>query len=90
VNDAVEKVLRNNDHFDWPLIAERTSDATASIEIEPGEKQDLEFEFGVPAEVKVVRVYTYFRNNQIKSGREIGWSASSDYDFRTLDNRGKK
>jgi hypothetical protein len=85
VNDAIEKVVRNEDQFDWPLIAERTSDATTSIEIEPGEKQTLEFEFAVAAEIKVVRVYSYFRNEKLKGGREIGWTTSGYYNFRTPD-----
>jgi len=63
----------------------------ASFDIEPGEKQLLEFEFVVPSEVKVVRVYTYFRNDQkLKDGSEVGWTASSYYDFRTPNGEGRK
>jgi hypothetical protein len=74
-NDAIKNIKRKNDHFGWPLIAERNGNVEYSIE--PGEKQLLEFEFIVPPEVKVARVYSYFRNEKLKEGGEIGWFASS-------------
>ena len=41
-----------------------------------------DFEFVTPSNVRAVRIYTYFRNEQkSKRGTEIGWTASSYYDF---------
>lgn len=91
MNDALNKVERQGDHFTWALVAERNATLNP-LNIEPGEKQDLEFEFAVLSEIKVVRVYSYFRNDQnMKDGSEIGWATSSYYDFRPSDStRGTK
>ncbi|WP_447979626.1 hypothetical protein [Candidatus Nitrospira bockiana] len=84
VNDALQGIERNADRFSWPLIAERDTKFTQPLDIEPGEKDFIEFEFAVPSEVAVVRVYSYFRNDQKSdSTNEVGWSLSSQYDFRT-------
>jgi hypothetical protein len=83
VNAAIKKIERKDDRFSWGLITERNTKFENSIRIEPGEKQLLDFEFVVPSVVKVVRVYSYVHNEMLKDSGEIGWSASSYYDFRT-------
>lgn len=89
LKDASADVQRKDDRFAWPLIAERN--VTANIEIEPGEKQSLDYEFVIPVTVKAVRIYTYFRNQHRSSKRkEIGWYLSSYYDFATSPDGGKK
>jgi hypothetical protein len=89
LKDASAELERKEDRFAWALIAER--DVKTTIEIEPGEKQSLDYEFVVPSTVKAVRIYTYFRNEQrSKTGKEIGWYASSYYDFSTSRDGGKK
>jgi hypothetical protein len=89
LKDASAEVERKDDHFTWPLIAER--DVKATIEIEPGEKQSLDYEFVIPSTVKAIRIYTYFKNEQrSKKDKEIGWYASSYYDFSTAHDGGKK
>jgi hypothetical protein len=89
LKDASAEIERKDDRFAWPLIAER--DIKTTIEIEPGEKQSLDYEFVVPSAIKAVRIYTYFRNEQkSKKDKEIGWYASSYYDFSTAHNGGKK
>ena len=73
-------VMRQTNGFPWPLIAER--ELSPFFDIEPGEKQNLDFEFVTPSDVKVVRVYTYFRNDQKSADDdEVGWATSSYYDF---------
>lgn len=82
MKEALANVDRNEDRFTWPLIAERNMTFKPSAEIEPGEKQSFDFEFVTPSNVRAVRIYTYFRNEQkSKRGTEIGWTASSYYDF---------
>jgi hypothetical protein len=84
VNAAIKESERQADRFSWPLIAEREKGFEQPLDIEPGEKAPIEFEFVVPSDVKVIRVYSYFRNDQKSNGdNEIGWSMSSHYDFRT-------
>ena len=91
VNEAIKQIERQGDHFTWPLIAERNNSFTPPFDIEPGEKQTLEIEFAIPSEVKVVRVYAYFRNDQkFKDGSEVGWTASSYYEFRAPNGVGTR
>lgn len=86
---AATEIDRKEDRFAWPLIAERN--VTTRIEIEPGEKQSLDYEFVVPATTKAVRVYTYFKNDQkSKKSHEMGWYTSSFYEFSTSHDGEKK
>jgi len=91
VREALSNTVRKDDQFSWPLIGERELKFTKTDEVEPGEKQTLDFEFAVPSSVKLVRVYTYFQNKQ-KSGndKELGWATSGYYDFATSSKGGKK
>jgi len=86
IDAAIKKVERQEDQFSWLLIAERENSFDPPYAVEPGgEKQTLDFEFVAPSEVKVVRVYAYFRNEKrSKEGKEIGWDSSSYYDFHAL------
>ena len=74
IKNALKKVEREKNRFTWPLIAERTQIREKVLDIEPGEKQLIEYEFAVNAAIKVVRIYSYFRNDQrLNSETEIGW-----------------
>lgn len=89
VDAALKETERQADRFGWPLIAERDKRFEQPLDIEPGEKDLVEFEFAVPSGVKVIRVYSYFRNDQKSKGEnEVGWFMSSYYDFRT-SNKGQ-
>ncbi len=91
IKDATQAVMRKSNNFSWPMIAKREENSSDLINIEPEEKQTFEFEFAVPPEVKVARVYSYFRNDQISTlDSEIGWAMSSYYDFRGSCDGGKK
>lgn len=82
VREAASTVARNRDSFSWPLITKRERDFEESSSMEPGEKQRLEFEFVIPAHVRVARVYTYVKNNLLGiPGDEYGWSMTSYYNF---------
>jgi hypothetical protein len=88
---ASEKIERESDGFTWPLVAKRETISEDVGPIEPGEKQSLEYEFILPSDVKIVRVYTYFKNGIISEPKnEIGWEASSYYDLRPSNEGGKK
>lgn len=82
VNNALKETERRTDRFSWPLIAKREKSLKPSLDIEPGEKDFIDFEFVVPSEIKVIRVYSYFRNDQrSKGGNEFGWTVSSYYEL---------
>lgn len=83
IDQALNEVIRKNDRFTWPLLAERQIEFDFPFEIEPGEKELIDFEFVIPLTVEVTRIYCYFRNEEkTRNGYEVGWSASSIYDMR--------
>ena len=91
IKRASEAVVRKTNNFSWPMIAKREENLPEGISVEPEEKQVFEFEFVLPSEVKVARVYSYFRNDLLSmSLNEIGWVMSSYYDFRKPCEGGKK
>lgn len=89
---AANEVEQQGDRFPWPLIAERKENYAPTYDIEPGESQLLDFEFATPSKIQVVRVYSYFQNQQrqMSNGQELGWASSSYYDFRASEGGGKK
>jgi hypothetical protein len=89
VKAALVGTGRQNNEFSWPLLAEREQVFEPPLDIEPGEKELVEYEFALPADIEVVRVYSYFRNDKKTSGRnETGWTVSSHFDFRRSENKG--
>jgi len=89
INVAVQDRIMRADRFTWPLLSERTIDTP--LEIEPGEKEMIDFEFAVPSHVKVVRIYSYFRNETKRKGQsEMGWGLSNYYDFGANEKGVKK
>jgi len=81
---AKSSVARKTDRFTWPLLCERVRDHETPVLIEPGEKEELDFEFAVAADVQLVRVHSHFQNEQgTKEGAEIGWGTSTYYDLRS-------
>jgi hypothetical protein len=91
LREAAANSKRKDDRFTWPLIGERIATFEPAVEIEPGERQNFDFEFITPREVKAVRIYTYIRNEQeYKKNNEEGWAASSYYDFPPSNGRGTK
>jgi hypothetical protein len=81
LNQALNSPQRADNHFPWPLVAER-DDATHRL-IEPGEEDMVDIEFAVPAAADTIRVYTYFNNPKISSrANEMGWWTADFYSFR--------
>lgn len=83
INHSLQTVDKEEDRFSWPLVSERVKHYGKGLDIEPGEKDVIDFEFAIPSSVKVIRIYTYFRNEDKSVGSsEVGWSDSIYYDFR--------
>jgi|SRR5215211_7279349 len=79
---ALEKIDREEDRFSWPLLAQRSKSFNSPILIEPGEKDSFDFEFAVPSDINVIRIYSYFTNERISTPRnESGWKATTFYKF---------
>lgn len=65
----------------WPLLCQRNCNWNSeAIEIEPGESEELHFDFVVEHTEKVV-VYSYFKNLKKHRKREIGWNKTTTYDI---------
>jgi hypothetical protein len=83
LNGAAENVVRKQDRFTWPLLAERVAEFKPPLDIEPNEKDFIDYEFALGSKIEVIRVYTYFRNDKRSAEKDqLGWSIASYYDFR--------
>ncbi len=71
---------------DWPIIAERTHHPI-DHEIEPGECDEIHFDFELEAGVETVLTYSYLKNVAKKKRRpfgeprEIGWNTTTTYEL---------
>jgi hypothetical protein len=86
LNTTLKETKRKADKFSWLLLYERDNSYKEPIEIEPDEKEMMDFEFVIHSRVKAVRVYSYFQNeSKTNDNKTIGWDTSAIYDFRKLD-----
>lgn len=68
---------------EWPLLSEKKLKfQKGEREIEPGETDELHFDFVIDPDVQLVVVYSYLKNVK-KRRREIGWNVTSIYDLRS-------
>jgi hypothetical protein len=66
---------------EWPLVAEKeVAWPQGSCEIEPGERQQLDFDFAVESSLTTVLAYAYVKN-LAKRKTEIGWDAQMAVDL---------
>ena len=74
-----EALIDKRREVDWPDIDTKESEWNGSdFEIEPGETDQVEFDFIISDGLKKVQIYSYIRNHK-KWFREIGWSKTSLY-----------
>jgi hypothetical protein len=83
IAQGVEPPLDGQAEFDWPTLGckEITHDFGAA-EIEPGESEQLHFEFLIDPTIKAIKVYSYFKNMRKQKqwcicgepNGEIGWN----------------
>jgi len=70
--------------IDWPLIEAREITGKESFrEIEPGETDNLYFDFIVDGSLETIFFWTYF-HNQAKHGRVVGWNTTSTHEVLSL------
>lgn len=82
INAALKERKQEKNRFVWPLLSEIVKDNN-TIFLEPGESQTLDYEFAIKSKVKIVRIYSYVRNEQrSKDGKEIGWTVSTYYKMK--------
>ena len=76
--------FRKKEIFDWTTIQfVKIEWPEGKIEIEPSEADQLDFEFIIPSQYKVIKIYSWFTNLEKNVGGEtIGWTASKLYNIK--------
>lgn len=96
--DMLAEMIKGNEPVDeegmeysWLLAAdEKEKDwARGERQIEPGESDQVNFDFILSPELETILVYTYFRNAQIRRAKELGWRITNVYDLEFSKHGGK-
>lgn len=64
----------------WPRIG-KSYEPQLDIKIEPGEEDNLDYEFIIPSYVKTVKIYSYFSKQE---NPPLGWAKSTIYDLKEI------
>lgn len=97
--DMLAKILKGEEplgeeglEYLWPLAVDKKEKewSKGSHEIEPGESDQVHFDFLLGPDVETIIVYSYFRNAK-KFGRkkELGWQITNVYDLKPSTNGGE-
>lgn len=77
-----ERTKEDEAEIQWPLLGEvDLSGKEQRCEIEPGEKEEFDFDFVIDSEIKSVVIYSYFKNRK-KIRKKIGWNKTTIYDIK--------
>jgi hypothetical protein len=77
-----ERTEEQESEIQWPLLGEvDLSGKEQRCEIEPGEKEEFDFDFVIDSKIKSVVIYSYLKNRK-KGRKEIGWNKTSIYDIK--------
>jgi hypothetical protein len=77
VRQGEDPVDAGSTEYLWPSLGERRTNWEASPrELEPGEVEEIHYDFAIDSEAETIEVYSYFKNSE-KRGREIGWSLTT-------------
>jgi hypothetical protein len=80
---ALADPVHKQDRFTWPLIGYRENQTKNSLDLEPDEKEEQDYEFVVPSSVEFVRIYSYYQNDERSTGADTGWRTSTFHDLKT-------
>lgn len=85
---AADPVPEKEKEFPWPLLVSRESNwRKGEFEIEPGESDQVTYDFFLGDKLETVRVYVYFENEKKrKREKRIGWGITTLYDLRPRSN----
>ena len=82
ISEGKDPVCEQETEIEWPLLMDRDSDwKEREFEIEPGEEDQIVYDFIIDANVQTVVVYSYLKNVS-KGSRDIGWSLTTVYDLK--------
>lgn len=81
IRQGVDPVPEGGTDVEWPLLKSREPEfEKVDCEIEPGETQDINYDFIVDSDVETVQVYSYVRNEK-KRKRKLSWELTTLYDL---------
>lgn len=81
INKGKDPVEDKHTEVLWPLIARKELKLKkGDLEIEPGESDQILYDFILDADIQTIQIYSYFKND-IKYHREIGWPLTTVYDI---------
>jgi hypothetical protein len=92
INDFQKKIEHE---IEWSMIDKKEIDAKKEkCEIEPGESDEIYFDFLIDSDVEIVNIYSYFANIKKKSicgslfkkERPIGWQITTIYNLKEASN----
>lgn len=81
--------------IEWPMIDKKSiSSGNKKCEIEPGESDELNFDFIIDSDINLINIYSYFSNikkksifsKMIKRERDIGWQITTIYNLKEITN----
>lgn len=92
---GLELIGSEETEIPWPLLDRRVNDWKYNhIEIEPGETEDIQYDFIVNGSIRTVIIYSYFQSiakqtlirRLFRRPRDIGWSTTTLYQIPEEDN----
>jgi len=83
IQKGEDPVKENEREIFWSIINERKCKLEKDeVEIEPGESDNIKFDFIIDSDIMVIEIYSHFKNIK-KQKRDLGWSLTSIYDLRS-------
>lgn len=85
LSDSIQRgndpVVEGRTEIDWPQLASREiRRERGQFEIEPGESDEIHYDFILDVNVQTIKIYSYFENIA-KPGKKIGWPLITVYDI---------
>jgi hypothetical protein len=83
ISSGVNPRQIDRQEISWPLIDKRVTiwKEGEGIEIEPGEEDNLYYDFVINSSIQTVEVYSHFKNAK-KRPRDIGWNLTTIHDLQ--------
>jgi len=82
INEGKDPVSEELNEINWPLIQEREyKRKKGELEIEPGENDQICYDFIIDSDVQTVVIYSYYKNIN-KYRRDLGWHLTTKYDLK--------
>lgn len=98
-SDLLSKVKQDEEPLDedgleylWPLAVNMKEKdwPKGTRQIEPGESDQVHFDFILNPEIETIIVYSYFRNaKRFRRKKELGWQITNVFDVKSVENGGK-